>query len=502
MNKYLIIDQNDNVAVALKDIFKGEIVHNITIKSDIKVGHKFALKNIQKGENIIKYGYPIGHAKTNIEIGTWVHSHNLETNLNSIEKYEFCKVFEKINSIKEEKYVNVYRRKFNRFGIRNNFIIVPLVGCVNGQADKIKDKIISDNSLTSYDNIIVAKHPFGCSQLGGDLEFTKKILSSIVKHPNNGGVLVLSLGCENNELDKFIEFLGDDYDQDRVAFLKAQSVEDEIETGYELAKEIIKKMSNDKREKEPLSVINIGLKCGGSDGFSGISANPLVGLISDYVSINGGTTILSEVPEMFGAETILMNRAKDEKTFQKIVSLINGFKQYYTDHHQVCYENPSPGNKEGGITTLEEKSLGCVQKSGHSEVNDVLYVGDKCIEHGLNLLNGPGNDMMACTNIASIGSQLILFTTGRGTPFGTYVPTIKISTNTALSIKKSKWIDFNAGRIVDGEDMNSVFKSFLDYIIKVINGETYAKNEINGFNEISIFKDGVTLWKLELGYMI
>ena len=233
MNKYLIIDQNDNVAVALKDIFKGEIVHNITIKNDIKDGHKFALKNIQKGENIIKYGYPIGHAKSDIEIGAWVHSHNLETNLNSIEKYEFCKVFEKINSIKEEKYVNVYRRKFNRFGIRNNFIIVPLVGCVNGQADKIKDKIISDNSLNGYDNIIVAKHPFGCSQLGGDLEFTKKILSSIVKHPNNGGVLVLSLGCENNELDKFIEFLGDDYDQDRVAFLKAQSVEDEIETGYE-----------------------------------------------------------------------------------------------------------------------------------------------------------------------------------------------------------------------------------------------------------------------------
>lgn len=495
MNKYLIISKEDNVAVALKDLKKGEVYENVTLLDDIVTAHKFALKDIKKGENIIKYGYPIGHAKEDIKAGSWVHSHNIETNLSGELEYKFNGEFKKEKGTHFVPSVKVYKRKFDKVGIRNNFAIVPLVGCINRECEQIA-ALIKDyvkNGEHNVDEVTVLTHPFGCSQLGGDLAFTINVLKSIVKHPNNGAVLIVSLGCENNQLDNFLKELGDDYDKTRVISFIAQKVSDEVEYGFEKAKELIDLMDHDVREVMPLSCINLGLKCGGSDGFSGISANPLVGEVSDYFVERGATTVLSEVPEMFGAETILMDRADSKESFDKTVNLINGFKKYYTDHHQVCYENPSPGNKAGGITTLEEKSLGCVQKSGHSEVKDVLYVGDTLKVKGLNLLNGPGNDLMACTNLASVGCHLILFTTGRGTPFGTYIPTLKISTNTSLSERKSNWIDFNAGQIVDGRPMDEVLDDFLKLILSIINGETKSKNEINGFEEISIFKDGVTL---------
>lgn len=492
MNKTLIINKIDNVAVALRDLKKGEIYEGVSLLEDIPCGHKFALIDIKENENIIKYGYPIGHAKQFILKGTHVHVVNTKTNLGDELTYLYHPQFVE-NKYKDENVtVNVYKRKFNRYGIRNNLFIVPLVGCVNSQAEQIKKNVLAQIDTSKIDDVIVLKHPYGCSQMGDDMKYTVDTLQSIVKHPNAGGVLVFALGCENNQLEPFKASLTE-YDEERVMFLKAQEVEDEIEEGTKLCLSLYEKMKDDVRVKAPLSVITIGLKCGGSDGFSGISANPLVGEMSDYMVANGGSTLLSEVPEMFGAEQVLMHRAKDEETFNKIVKLINNFKKYYSDHNQVCYENPSPGNKAGGITTLEDKSLGCTQKAGFSKVNDVLYLGDQITHRGLNLLNGPGNDMVACTNLACAGAHIILFTTGRGTPFGTFVPTIKISTNTALSEKKSNWIDFNAGKIVDGMNMDDVFALFKEYIIKVINGELKAKNETNDFQEIAIFKDGVTL---------
>lgn len=492
MNKTIIINENDNVAVALTNLAKGEVYNEVTLLEDITQGHKFALKDFKKGENIIKYGYPIGRATSDIKKGEHVHEHNVETNLSGELEYKFSGDFKDNFKINCDQKVKVFKRKFNKYGIRNNLLIVPMVGCVNSMAELIKEKFIKEVDTSKIDDVIVTKHPFGCSQLGDDFENTVKTLQAIVKHPNNGGVLVFALGCENNQLDAFKATLGE-YDTERVRFLKAQDVENEVEEGVKLLKDLYSNMIKDVRVEAPISVINIGLKCGGSDGFSGISANPLVGMMSDYMVKEGGTTVLSEVPEMFGAEQILMARSKDEETFNKIVHLINGFKEYYAAHNQVCYENPSPGNRAGGITTLEDKSLGCVQKAGTSQVNDVLYLGDELKETGLNLLNGPGNDLMACTNLACIGCHVILFTTGRGTPFGTFIPTLKIATNTPLANKKSNWIDFNAGQIVDGISKEEVFNNFKNLIISVINGEKKAKNEENSFEEISIFKDGVTL---------
>ena len=491
MNKTIKITNKDNVIVALVDLKKGETIDNITLLEDIPCGHKIAIEDISKDYNIIKYGYPIGHALIDIKVGQHVHVHNIKTNLKEQLAYSYNPIFDEIENYTSDRKVNVFKRKFNRFGIRNELFIVPLVGCVNSQANLIKNRLEKELDISKIDGITVLSHPYGCSQMGDDQDNTIKMLQQIVKHPNAGGVLVLALGCENNQLEYFKDTLNE-YDEERVSFLKCQDVEDEVEVGFNLCKELYHKMILDKRTPAPLSVINIGLKCGGSDGFSGISANPLVGMVSDFIVSYGGSTILSEVPEMFGAEQVLMQRAKDEETFNKIVKLINDFKQYYEDHHQVCYENPSPGNKKGGITTLEDKSLGCVQKSGLSKVVDVLYIGDKITCQGLNLLNGPGNDMVACSSLGAIGAHLILFTTGRGTPFGTFVPTIKISTNTLLSVKKENWIDFNAGKIVDGIDKNIVFNEFVELIIDVINGKK-TKNEINNFKEIAIFKNGVTL---------
>lgn len=328
--------------------------------------------------------------------------------------------------------------------------------------------------------------------MGSDLTLTRTLLQDMVKHPNAGGVLVLGLGCEENLVSTFKETLGD-YDESRTRFLIAQEVEDEVEEGTKLLKELYDQMANDKRITKPLSVLRIGLKCGGSDGMSGITANPLLGRFSDFLSINGATTVLGEVPEMFGAEKLLMARAKNEQIFEEIVELINDFKHYFKEHNQVIYDNPSPGNKKGGITTLEDKSLGCTQKGGAAVVNGVLKMGQRIKEHGLNLLCTPGNDLVATTTLGCAGCQMVLFTTGRGTPFGGFIPTVKVATNTTLATKKSNWIDFNAGDLVDKYSMNELLEKFIDLICDIASGRTQTKNEKNNFREISIFKDGVVL---------
>lgn len=492
MSRYLKIDSTDNVAVALTNLTKGENLDGVTLLDDIKQGHKFALRDIKKNENIIKYGAPIGHASKDIKKGQHVHSFNLETNLSGELEYTYTPVHPAMEKGNKERFVKVFRRKFNQVGIRNNLVIVPLVGCINASAERIKNALELAVDKSVVDEIIVARHSYGCSQLGDDHLTTVKVLQSIVKHPNNGGVLVLSLGCENNQIGPFKDSLGE-YDPERVRFLRAQDVDDEVAEGIKLCLELVERMKKDVREQVSINELVIGLKCGGSDGFSGITANPLVGKVSDYLTSIGGSTILTEVPEMFGAETRLMERADNDETFCRVVNLVNSFKKYYKDHNQVCYENPSPGNKEGGITTLEEKSLGCTQKSGHSEVKDVLYLGDQVKIKGLNLLNGPGNDMVACTNLMCAGAHLILFTTGRGTPFGTIVPTLKIATNSNIAQFKDRWIDFNAGQLLEGKSMEELREELLDYIVKVANNEIKSKNEINKFEEIAIFKDGVTL---------
>lgn len=495
MNNYLRINPSDNVCVALTDFKIGEKLivdgKEIIIKSDVPTGHKIALVDINEGENVIKYGYAIGHATEKILAGSHVHTHNVKTNLHDNLQYAYHPVKEKLNIPLTNKTINVYKRYNGDIGIRNELWIVPTVGCVNGQAQMIIDRVKKELDVSHLDDVRVYTHNYGCSQLGDDHQNTKKALAALAKHPNAGGVLVMSLGCENNQQSAFKVQMGE-WDENRVRFLISQEVEDEVETGFQLMKELVEYTKKDKREAMPFSALKVGLKCGGSDGFSGITANPLVGRFSDWLIAQGGITILTEVPEMFGAETILMNRARNEKVFNDSVLLINNFKNYFRKYDQPIYENPSPGNKAGGITTLEDKSLGCTQKGGNSEVVAVLDYAEPAIEKGLNLLNSPGNDLVASSALALSGCQLVLFTTGRGTPFGSFVPTMKISTNSKLFNFKRNWIDFNAGALLEGESMDEMTNRLIDFVIETCNGE-HLKHEKSGFKEIAIFKMGVTL---------
>lgn len=496
MNKFLKIHTDDNVCVAIREINSDEkfLVDGteVTIKTPVDIGHKFSIRSIPKGNNVIKYGCPIGHATVDIEAGEHVHTHNVKTNLHDNLQYTYCPVTSKPEIGKSNLTIKAFKRYNGDMGIRNELWIVPTVGCVNGLAQTIVDRVKRELDIAHIDDIRVYAHNYGCSQLGDDHLNTQRALAALAKHPNAGGVLVLSLGCENNQQADFKKAMNE-WDENRVRFLIAQEVEDEIESGFHLMKELVEYMKNDVREDMPLSALKVGLKCGGSDGFSGITANPLVGKFSDWLIAQGGSTILTEVPEMFGAETILMNRAKDEQVFHNTVSLINNFKDYFRKFDQPIYENPSPGNKKGGITTLEDKSLGCTQKGGESEVVAVLDYAEPITEKGLNLLNAPGNDLVAASALALSGCQLVLFTTGRGTPFGSFVPTMKISTNSHLYNFKRNWIDFNAGSLLeDGQTMDDLLHDFVDFIITTCDGKHLNHEEI-GFKEIAIFKTGVTL---------
>lgn len=493
---FIKINPVDSVVVCLRPFTKGEKFEidgkQITVRQDTPAGHKLLIVDAPQGTNIIKYGYPIGHSMMDLKAGEWVNEKNLKTNLSGTLSYEYHPVSEKLNIKKGNRTFKGFIRKNGEVGIRNEVWIVPTVGCVNGIAERLASLLEKETGLEGIDAVHAWHHNYGCSQLSEDHENTRKVLRDIVLHPNAGAVLVLSLGCENNQPEDFMSMLGD-YDHDRIKLLVTQRVVgDEIEEGMKVLRELYSIARQDKRQECPLSELRVGLKCGGSDGFSGITANPLVGEFSDYLVAQGGTSILTEVPEMFGAETILMNRCENEELFNQTVKMVNDFKEYFLSHGEPVGENPSPGNKAGGISTLEDKALGCTQKCGRAPVSGVLAYGDRLKVKGLNLLSAPGNDLVASTALASAGCQIVLFTTGRGTPFGTFIPTMKVSTNSTLAQSKPNWIDFNAGQLVEGRPMPEVLADFIEKIISVANGEK-AQNEKNGYREISIFKNGVTL---------
>ena len=497
MQDFLKINDNDNVVVALNTIPAGEKItvsvgdgqKTVTAREEIPAGHKMAIFDIPEGGEVIKYGYRIGNAKENIAEGSWIHTHNVKTALGDLLEYTYNPT-----PVEEKKTEDVTFMGFNRpdgkVGVRNEIWVIPTVGCVNNVATAIAKQA---NAFVkgSVEEVIAFPHPYGCSQMGDDQEHTLNRLADLINHPNAGGVLVLGLGCENSNIDVLKPYIGD-YDENRVKFLVCQEHEDEIADSVEVIKGLIDYAS--KFEREPISVskLVIGMKCGGSDGLSGITANPLVGRFSDLLISKGGTTILTEVPEMFGAETILMNRCANEELFHQTVDLINDFKNYFKSHNQTIYENPSPGNKKGGISTLEDKSLGCTQKSGSAPVKGVLAYGEQVKEKGLNLLSAPGNDLVASTALAVSGAQIVLFTTGRGTPFASPVPTVKISSNSKLAGHKENWIDFNAGRMVEDKSKEELAQDLFNYVLAVASGKK-VKAEEAGFHDMAIFKQGVTL---------
>lgn len=495
MNDLIRINESDSVAVALRPLNAGEILTvtgadlEMKVCEDIPMGHKIALHDIKQGSPVIKYGFPIGSALSNIPKGHHVHTQNTHTLLAGAHDYEYHPTHPSIPSNTPETF-NGYSRKNGRVGVRNELWIIPTVGCVNDIAASLEREA---RSLIggSVENVRAFTHPYGCSQMADDQENTRKVLADIATHPNAGGVLMLGLGCENSGIDTIKPYMGE-FDTERIRFLISQDAENEHEEGMKILRELAAIMRADKRTPCPTSKLIVGLKCGGSDGLSGITANPTIGGFSDLLISQGGSTILTEVPEMFGAETILMNRCKDEATYNKTVNLINGFKNYYASFGLPVFENPSPGNKAGGITTLEDKALGCTQKSGTAPVNDVLAYSEKVTVQGLNLLSAPGNDLVASTALAAAGAQIVLFSTGRGTPFGCPVPTVKISSNSNIASHKANWIDFNAGTLVEGGTIPEKARELFEFVMRVANGEK-TRNEINGFQGMAIFKTGATL---------
>lgn len=498
MQEYIKINAADNVAVALRDYRKGETLHvdgvDVTLAEDIARGHKFTLSALEANSPVIKYGFPIGYTKEAVGMGCHIHVHNIKTGLGDDLSYEYhpTDIGHRACTLPEaDRFFYGYERPDGRVGVRNELWVVPTVGCVNSIAGAIA-KQCQDLKRENIEAVVSYSHPYGCSQMGDDQENTRKALAGLINHPNAGGVLVLGLGCENSNIDVLKPYLGE-YDKNRIRFLVCQDVEDEVAEGVKLMKELAAEAAKAKRTKVSVEKLVIGMKCGGSDGLSGITANPVVGELSDIVTSAGGSTILTEVPEMFGAETILMDRCVNEEVFEKTVHLINDFKDYYRRHDQTIYENPSPGNKKGGISTLEDKALGCTQKSGSSKVMDVLTYAQPVKVAGLNLLSAPGNDLVASTALAVSGAQIVLFTTGRGTPFASAVPTVKVSSNSQLAGKKSGWIDFDAGRLLqDGMTLEELGMEFYEYVLAVANGKK-VKSEEEGYRDLAIFKQGVTL---------
>ena len=493
MAELLRITPKDNVAVALTGLSAGTTVTvedvTLTLRTDVPAGHKVALTDIPAQGHVIKYGFPIGYAKEDIAMGSHIHVQNLHTLLSGELEYEYHPTFPSVEATQPATFMG-YPRHDGKVGVRNELWILPTVGCVNDIARALEKEA---QSLVGggVENVYAFPHPYGCSQMGDDQDNTRQILADLATHPNVGGVLVLGLGCENSSV-QFIEERMGDYDKSRVRFLVCQQVEDEFTEAMKLLTELADRMRDEVRVPCPASKLVIGLKCGGSDGFSGITANPVIGGFSDLLVAQGGTTILTEVPEMFGAETILMDRCETEEMFRKTVSLINDFKRYFEEHHQTIYENPSPGNKAGGISTLEDKALGCTQKSGFAPVKDVLAYGEKVKTPGLNLLSAPGNDLVAATALASSGAQIVLFSTGRGTPFACPVPTVKIASNSRLAGFKHGWIDFNAGELLSGKTLPELSQALMDFVLATASGQKVC-SEKHGFHDLAIFKTGVTL---------
>ncbi|MGI6160896.1 MAG: UxaA family hydrolase [Christensenellales bacterium] len=489
------IHQNDNTAVIVcSKVLVDQYVTekngaSVTALEEIQFGHKIALEHILKGERVYKYGYPFGVATQDIKPGQWVHTHNVKTALSGKSQYKYEKA-ENLVTEESQGFFSGYLRKNGRVGIRNEIWILPMVSCVNHTARMIEAEYKRKRPEAECVNAL--NQPFGCSQLGDDHEMTVTILRDIATHPNTAGVLLLSLGCENNILDDFLAGI-DEKDADRIRYLVTQKSEDEFADACAILDELYELSKTDKRTRQPLSKLFVGFKCGASDGFSGVTANPLAGMVCEKLVKSGAGTVLTETPEMFGAEHLIMNQAKDEAVFEDIVKLINDFKDYYISHNQPIYENPAPGNKEGGITTLEEKSLGCIQKGGHCEVVDVLAYGEKVKSAGLSLLSCPGNDPVSITALASSGCQLLLFTTGRGNPLSSVIPTIKIASNSDMAKRKHNWIDFDAGSLLSDADAKTLSDELFDMVMECANGEYITKSERAGYKEIGIFKDGVTL---------
>ncbi|MEY8298264.1 altronate dehydratase family protein [Emergencia timonensis] len=489
----------DTAALATEDLKKGDTVvvdgEEITLLDDIPSAHKIALKDFDSGEPIKKYDNTIGYASKPIKKGEWIHSHNERTGLGKSKNYTYHFHDEAIFPGKSDHTFMGYDRADGSAGIRNYMALISTVFCANGPLQKLAKMADQKYPVNeSFDGIFPLTQEFGCSQAGKDLETTCRILAGMIKNANFGGVLIVSLGCEMAIPSVLKKYLGD-YDESRIKVLSLQNCDDEFEAGMALIDEIMTAVKGDRRTPIAMNRLHIAMNCGGSDGYSGITANTLLGTLCDTLVKEGACMNMTEVPEMMGAEHILMNRAADESIFQDIVSMIHAYEDYCDFYGEKPAENPTQGNKAGGLTTLEEKSLGCIQKGGHCAVMEVLKYGERASKNGFILISGPGNDLAGVTGQIAAGAVLTIFTTGRGTPCGFAGPTFRLSSNTALAKKKAGWIDYDAGRLLgaDSAEVSQLNKELCDAVMATVNGDYRTRNEVNGYYQMGIMKDGVTL---------
>ncbi len=486
---------SDDVAAALRDLTAGEIADiegvPTVLREDIPAGHKFALRHLERGEAVRRYGADIGIMSEPAQRGALVHSHNLATALIGEVAYarDTGDAAHAASTARSLPAWRGYRRADGRWATRNEIWLLPTVGCV---APLVEDIAREANALHAgkLDGIVGFGHPHGCSQLGDDLAGTRAALAGLCDNPNAGGVLLIGLGCESNQLDDLVALVPEG-SRAKIRMMRAQEPGDEHERALELIAQLVEELAPLEREEAPAAALTVGLKCGGSDALSGLTANPLLGRFTDQLVASGGKAVLTEIPEIFGAERALFSRAVSREVFEAAGALLNRFKRYFLEQGQPVSENPSPGNIAGGITTLEEKSLGAVQKGGNAPLVDVLDYGAAAQVPGLTLLEAPGNDAVSSTALAAAGATLIVFTTGRGTPLGFPVPTVKVSSNSQLAQSKAGWIDFDAGRVL-GEGTGAVSEDFARRMIAIASGERTAA-ERSGQRVIALWKRGVTL---------
>lgn len=490
----------DTVALATSELKKGQTVtvdgETITLLDDIPNAHKIALKDFETGEAVRKYDNIIGYASKPIKKGEWIHSHNEVTGLGKSKEYTYD--FNPISIFpgESDKTFMGYDRADGGAGIRNHLAIISTVFCANGPLRKLARMAEAKYPATeNFDGIIAFDQEFGCSQTGKDLVTTCKIIAGIAKNANFGGVLLVSNGCEMAIPSVLEQYMGD-YDKKRIRTLTLQEVEDEFTAGMELIDEIMEEMKDDKRTPININRLHIAMNCGGSDGYSGITANTLLGTLCDTLVKEGAIMNMTEVPEMMGAEHILMNRAADKSIFDDIVKMMYDYDAYFARYGEKAADNPTQGNKAGGLTTLEEKSLGCIQKGGHCAVMEVLEYGERATKNGFVLVSGPGNDLAGVSGQIAAGAVLTIFTTGRGTPCGFAGPTFRLASNTALATRKSNWIDYDAGRLLTAktpEEVEALNKELYDAIMATVNGQYRTRTEENGYYILGALKDGVTL---------
>ncbi|HEY6047344.1 MAG TPA: altronate dehydratase family protein [Pyrinomonadaceae bacterium] len=503
----IIVDPKDNVAVVKTETFDGlEVVlpdgREVRVKAAVPPGHRFATRPIPSGEFVLQYGHPIG-TSLGIEAGEAITSENISNDVPVIRDLPEGLQMPAPDYIPETERATFmgFRRPDGRVGTRNFVLIVPTSMCASHEAQQIS--IIAEYTLftrqqfPNVDGIVAIPHNKGCGcQDGSTIDVMLRTLSNYADHPNVGGVILIDLGCEKTNLAAVERYLlkREKTFNKPVAKIGIQEVggtQAAIAQGLKEVERMLPEVNRITREEVPVSEIVLGVKCGGSDGFSGISANPSLGRAADLLVRSGGTVLITEVPEFCGAEHIFANRAKDFETGRAVYEMVDWYKEYASKFGAVLNQNPSTGNKVGGLLNITIKSLGAMAKAGTTRVEGVIGYAETPKNRGLNLMQGPGYDQESTPGLVGAGATVIVFTTGRGTTIGNAItPVIKLASNSKVFERMNNDLDLSAGGVIDGtETIDEVGQRVFEHIAKVASGEVLAKAEIHKHREFQFWAE-------------